>query len=229
LSLKSSLNLGKTEVLGLDIGLSSVKMVQLQKKYGSYNLTAACWGEIPPAQNHDPQQRRANTISTIRKCVKETGFKTGYAVCGIGGSEVTVRGFSFPSIPIEEIEQVVKLEAAQVCPFDIENSTIDYALLENNQWQSPLTNPKQLESSENISGVMAAASNKIIQDKRDLVDHSSLNCVLMDVESLSLLNCFTEQEKLEPDHSVTLLNVGSSYTSLVIIPDQGLPFVRDLP
>jgi len=51
---------------------------------------------------------------------------------------------------------------------------------------------------------------------------------LMDVDALALLNCFSECEKPEAGQTTAILNVGSSYTSLAIMGNNNLPFVRDM-
>ena len=69
--------------------------------------------------------------------------------------------------------------------------------------------------------------------KVKLIKEAFLNCVLMDVDGLALLNCFNElsidgYERTEFDHAIAILNVGSSCTNLAIIGNSAVPFVRDI-
>jgi type IV pilus assembly protein PilM len=213
-----SFKLQCNEVFGLDIGSSSVKIVQLQKYNGSYAVTAAGIAEIGVSEDSDDAQE-INTTRAVRKCLKSAGTSTRLVVCGVSGPEVAVRYFTFPTLPPEEIEGAVLLEAAQVCPFNVDDSTVDYHLIAGD---------------ENIAtGVLVAATNKPIKTKMKYVQNASLKCVLMDAEGLALLNCFSgfnrnESEKRGTGRVTAVLNVGHSHTTVAIMGDNGLPFIREI-
>jgi len=202
-------------VVGLDIGLSSIKTVSLQKQDGGYVATACGIAEIPNGTNGNNHRKKlANIVRTIRECLDMSGTKSRFAVCGVSGPEVAVRDFAFPSMSSEEVEGAVQLEASQVCPFNTEDSTVDYQLISNDQ--------------DNIQGILVAATNALIKSKVYLAGEASLNCVLVDVDGLALLNCFRELETLVPGQATAILNVGGSYTNLAIVSDNDRPFVRDM-
>jgi type IV pilus assembly protein PilM len=210
---KLSLDLGQNEVAGLDIGSSTVKLVQLRKDYTGYAVTAAGIANIAWSGD-DSNIKRINTVRAIRECLGLAGIRTKFAVCGISGPEVAVRDFRFPLLPQEEIEGAILLEAAQVCPFNTEDSAVD--------WQSIP------DGGGGIAGILVAATNSLIRRKVQLAKEASLNCVLVDVDGLALLNCFSELEKTEPGQTVAVLNIGSSYTTLAIMGDNRWPFIRDI-
>jgi type IV pilus assembly protein PilM len=207
------LKLEKREVLGLDIGSSAVKIIQLRKDGADYTVTAAGIADIAAGENSS-DLIEVNTVGAICKCLESTGIQTRLAVCSICGPEVAVRDFGFPLLQPEEIEGAVLLEAGQVCPFNVDDASVDYQLIPDGDGK--------------ISGVLVAATNKVLKRKIQFVEEASLNCVLMDVDALALLNCFSECEKPEAGQTTTILNVGSSYTSLAIMGNNNLPFVRDM-
>ncbi len=200
-------------VLGLDIGSSVVKLIRLRKDGADYTVTAAGIAAIAPGED-DANQRKLNVIRAVRQCLDFTGVKGTRVVCGLCGPEVAVRDFKFPSLPAEEVEGAVLLEASQVCPFKTEDSTVDYQLVS--------------DGNGDISGVLVAATNAMIKRKVKIAHEASLNCVLMDVDGLALLNCFNEYEKPEAGRTTAILNVGGSYTTLAIIGDNERPFIRDM-
>lgn len=202
-------------VLGLDIGLSSIKAVSLQKDNGGYAVTACGLAQIPTNGDDGSRRKRlVNIVRTIRECLDMSGTKSGLAVCGVSGPEVAVRDFSFPAMPQEEIDGAVQLEASQACPFNTEDTTVDYQVIS--------------KSDDNIGGILVAATNALIKSKVYLANEASLNCVLMDVDGLALLNCFRQLEAHVPGQATAILNVGGSYTNLAIVSDDGWPFVRDM-
>ncbi len=125
---KELLGVGNIEVVGLDIGSSAVKLVQLCKGKSDYMVTAAAMSVIEQPMDNE-RQKKTNTTAAIRECFKATTGKTSYAVCGLCGPDVMVRNFSFPPLPDEQMARAVLLEAEQVCPLDIKHSTIDYQIV----------------------------------------------------------------------------------------------------
>jgi len=211
---KQLLNLEETQVLGLDIGSSAVRIVQLRKDDAGYVVTAAGIADIANGMETDQKQKEINTARAISECLQSTGVQTRLAVCGVCGPEVAVRYFKFPLLPPEEVQGAVLLEAAQVCPFNIDDSAVDYQLMPDGE--------------DSICGVLVAATNKLIERKRQLAKEASLDCVLMDVDGLALLNCLSEYEKTKAGRITAILNVGSSYTTLAIMGANALPFIRDI-
>ncbi len=203
------------EVVGLDIGSSSIKLVQLRKNTSGYSVIAAGIIDFDNGTDDDKAAEETNIVKAISDCMQSTGIRTRLAVCNVAGPEVAVRNFKFPLLPPEEVESAVMLEASQVCPFNIADGTLDYRLLQNGR--------------NNTCGIFVAATNKLIERKKQLAENASLRCVLMDVDGLAILNCFSAYEKCKAGQATAILNIGNSNTNLAIISDNGLPFVRDLP
>lgn len=237
---KRLFKLEEREVLGLDIGSSAVKIVQIRRNNAGYVVTAAGIVDIADGTETDKNRREINIARAIGQCLQSAGIQTRLAVCSVCGPEVAVRYFKFPSLPPEEIEGAVLLEASQVCPFNIDDCAVDYQLT---------TDAGQ--GGDNIRGVLVAATNKLIKAKDRFAKSASLDCVLIDVDGLALLNCLTEYEKsipeAEPGRTTAILNVGSSFTNLAIMArgpeprdsaadedrpqarcDSALPFIRDM-
>ncbi|MGB2806448.1 MAG: type IV pilus assembly protein PilM [Sedimentisphaerales bacterium] len=201
-------------VFGLDIGSSSVNAIQLEKKKGDWTVLAASRVRIAPGEE---DRRQINTVGAISKCLELMGIRSRRAVCGISGPEVAVRDFKFPLLPRDEVESAVLFEAAQVCPFNANDATVDYQLIGNGK--------------DSTNGILVAATNKLINSKTELAKQASVDCVLMDVDGLALLNCLSECEKGVAEQTTAILNVGNSYTTLVIMNGRGgpaVPFIRDV-
>lgn len=214
------LNFGPAEVFGLDIGSSAVKMIQLRKDDGSYAVTAAAIANIAGGRDDDEfgrdydDLREINTIRAIQECLEFAQIQTKLVVTSVCGPQVAVRDFKFPLLPTEEIEQAIMLEATQSCPFNVKDSAVDYQLI-------PVVD-------DETNGVLVAATNAIINNKLRLLQGASLDCTLMDIDGLALLNCFNACERREAGRPTSVLNVGSAYANLAIIGNNNWPFIRDV-
>ncbi len=197
------------QVFGLDIGSSSINAVQLKNKGTGWVVTAASRARIALSEE---DHRKINTISAIDQCLEWAGIRGRMAVCGVSGPEVAVRDFKFPSLPPEETEPAVMLEASQVCPFSDDDVTVDYQVVSTDK--------------DNICGFLVAATNQLINRRVDLAKKASVDCVLMDVDGLALLNCLSECEQDSADKTIAVLNIGNSYTTLAIMRGRGAPAMR---
>ncbi len=214
------LNFGPAEVFGLDIGSSAVKIIRLHKDDGGYAVTAAAIANIAAGKDDDDFGRdnsdlmEINTIRAIQECLEFAQIQTKLVVCSVCGPQIAVRDFRFPLLPHGEIEPAVMLEATQSCPFNVKDGAIDYQLIPVNENET--------------SGVLVAATNAVLKNKINLLQEASLDCVMMDIDGLALLNCFNACERREAGRPTSVLNVGSSYTNLAIIGSNNWPFIRDV-
>lgn len=206
--------LGRNEVMGVDIGTAAVKIVQLCETAHGWLVASAGIAGVPEGPQYDKHPPEAKSIRAIGDCLQLTRTKTKWAICGISGPEVTVRGFELASLPPEEIGTAIFLEAVQVSPFNTEDIAVDFELIAGEE--------------DKTTGFLVAATNKLLKGHLRLAKKAHLNCVLMDVDGLALLNCFNEIEKPGAGPRTAILNIGSSHTILAIENENGLPFVRDL-
>lgn len=199
------------KVLGLDIGSSSVKMVELTKDRSGYSVNSAAILDIPGVAEKSDQE---NTLQIIRESLESSDFQADSVVCGVCGPEVAVRNFKFPTLQRNEVESAIMLEASQICPFDVTHSTVDYQLLPDKEG--------------NVSGILVAAKNSRIDEKRQIAEGLSFHNIIVDVDGLALINCFNELEKSETGRSTSVFNVGSSFVNLAFIGNGSPPFIRDM-
>jgi type IV pilus assembly protein PilM len=143
-----------------------------------------------------------------------SGIKTKLAVCGVGGAEVAVRNFEFPIIPEEQVERAIMMEAKQVCPFNTDQIAVDYRLIPNGDGKT--------------RGYIVVATDKLVKSMVRVAERAHLNCAMMDVDGLALLNCFNELEKPEKKHGTAILNIGSNCTTFTFEEEGGWPFIRNL-
>lgn len=216
---------GSRDVFGLDVGSSYVKAVQLRQDEEGYSLITAGCTEIAQ-DDGDDRAKISNTISAIRECIKSAQIKTKYAVCGIRGPNVALRRFRFPAMEAEEIDEAVLSEAEQACPFEQGQFIVDYQLFNNSS--DSMSGSGNSQTGSEIRGMLAAATMDFVGHKSQLVKAASLNCVLMDVDGLALLNCFSGCERGERTDATAVICVGSKFTNFAILSGDGIPFVRDI-
>jgi type IV pilus assembly protein PilM len=207
----------RSGVVGLDIGNGSVKLVALQKNQDGWTASAAACVPIEPAQ--DQTIKEENTVRAILDCFSKAGSATSrQAVCSLSGPQVALRGFCFPPIPDQAIEQAVQLEAQQVCALDLSHSIVDYQLVENE------TEVKR----SHRKGYLVIGLEEAMNQKILLAQQAQIKPILIDVNSLAALNCLCELDESLANETFAVLDVGHTHSYLVILGADGIPFVRDL-
>src|SRR4030042_1835537 len=193
------------DLRGLDIGSSSVRMVQLERGKEGFSVVSAAISEIQQSDSGS-NTSSSDVVNAVRTCLAHATKHSKWAVCSVSGTEVAVRHFKFPPLQPDVLEGAIRLEASQVCPFNVDDGVVDYQLIQNGP------------AEDCVSGVVVAATNDVVKRKVRIVEQCSLNCVLMDVDGLALLNCLAEtKNEAFPLTSSAILDVGASSTTLAVM------------
>ncbi len=211
------------ELVGLDIGTASVKLVRLLKDAKGYTASLAIQEEIESTGDDEKEQQAAVTTA-VKRCFDKAGVSSRNVVCGLEGSQVVVRGFKFPALPEVAIDQAVQFEARQVCPFDDKHSVLDYQLVE-----VPDLTPEEKEAAAvRRHGLMVVSTSDAVKEKTQIINNAGGRTILVDAGALALINCLTTLQPLDAATTIAIIDVGATYTHVVIYGQDGLPFVRDL-
>ena len=120
--------------IGLDIGSSSVKLMELDHdtKAGAYRLVSFGIEPLPPEAIVDGAVMNTGAVvDAIRRLIDQHRVKTKEAVVSISGNSVIIKRINLPLMTMEELEESIQWEAEQYIPFDINDVNIDVQLLDD--------------------------------------------------------------------------------------------------
>lgn len=208
----------KKEVIGIDVGSSSVKLVQLKDIKGSYQLLNAGIFALPPEAIVDNSLMDSSSIAaTIKNLVSSLGIKVKDVACSISGNSVIIRKIVLPAMPQEELEDQISWEAEQYIPFDINDVNMDFQIL------SPDSNDP---SKMNV--LLVASKKDIINDYVSVFSEAGLHLSVVDVDSFSVQNAFEINHDAVPNAIIALINIGASVMNINVIKDGITLFTRDV-
>src|ERR1043166_7035378 len=122
--------LGKKGLVGLDIGSSSVKAVELQGKLGALSLVNLGFEGLQPDTVVDGQIMEMNGVSSvISGLFSSHQFKTDRVAAGVSGSSVIVKNIVVPQMTREELEESIDWHAEEHIPFEISDVSLDYQVV----------------------------------------------------------------------------------------------------
>jgi type IV pilus assembly protein PilM len=199
--------------IGLDIGASSVKIVQLGKTAGKIELISYGIEEIP--RGKETLQKNALIIGAIRKIVEEKNIKGGKVISNLSGKSVVIRNIQLPLMPEEEMGNSVSYEAEQYMPFPPEETALDFLTLE-----------KIVDKGvDKLEVAVVGAQKRLLEEHISLVKEAGLKLTAIDVTPFALRNSLLLGEK---ERVVALIDIGAEATNINIFKERILHFVRDI-
>jgi len=208
----------KKDVIGLDIGSSSIKMVELREDRSGYKLQNLAISPLPPEAIVDGAlMDSATIIDTIRDVIATSKTKSKDVVTSVSGHSVIVKKISLPFMTEAELEESIQWEAERYIPFDINDVNIDFQIFGSTQ-----------ENPEVMDVVLVAAKKDIINDYVSVIMESGLNPVIIDMDSFALENMLAINYEIGDRETVAVANVGATVTNINIIRNNASAFTRDI-
>ena len=212
----------KSHLLGLDIGSSSIKLVQIKEAKGQYIVEKFGMKLLEPEVIVDGTvMDEGRVVGAIKELIDETGAKQKKVAVSISGHSVIVKKISLPPMPDDELEGQVKLAAEQYIPFDINEVSFDFHIL----------NPAdQADGGEpQMSLLLVAAKKDKVNELTELVRGAGLTPVVMDVDAFAVENMYSANYADSPDETTALVNIGASVMNVNILKGGTSAFTRDIP
>ncbi|UCD25042.1 MAG: type IV pilus assembly protein PilM, partial [Gemmatimonadota bacterium] len=153
---------------------------------------------------------------TIQGLFKTAGIKQKRVVVAVGGRDVIIKKIQVDRMKESEAYDVVRWEAQQHVPFDIEAVELDFQILD------PEGEGLQMDV------LLVAAKRDLVEDKVQLLSQAGLEAEIVDVDAFALHNAFGLNHPEAMQGLTALLNIGHELTNVNVL-DQGIPLLtRDL-
>src|SRR5215213_11608181 len=123
----------KKSVAGLDVGSSSVKVVELEGKMNSLNLVSLGFENLPDNTIVDGQIMELNTVSdVIQNVCNDHQINASQVVTGVSGHSVIVKNIVLPPMSRDELEESIDWHAEEHIPYDLSDVSLDYQITAQN-------------------------------------------------------------------------------------------------
>jgi len=204
-------------VVGLDIGSSAVKLVELKEKKGGYQLVKLGLEHLSPEAIVDGSIMDSSlVVETIARLNSEKGVKNSNYATSLSGHSVIIKKISLPAMSPEELAESIQWEAEQYIPFDINDVNLDYV---------PLSTPG---TGDNIDVILVAVKKEKINDYTSVISQTGKVPVLVDVDAFALQNCYEMNYSVDEGKTLALVNVGASVTNVNVLNGSTSQFWRDI-
>lgn len=208
-----------TQFVGVDIGSSSVKVVEFERtQEGGLRLVYFVREPILPEAIVDSEiiDRQA-VVEAIQNVFDEHPIGCRNVATAVSGRAVIVKRIWMDRLDEEDAREAILWEAEQHIPYDINDVTLDFQILRSEEGE------KQMEI------LLVAAKKDMVYQHADILREAGLNPEVIDVDAFAVQNAVLASYELAADDVAALVDVGAEETNLNIVRDHLPLYTKDLP
>ena len=217
-SLKNALGKKRSDsVVGVDVGGSSVKVVELRKEKGRAVLMT--YGELALGPYNNQEIGKSVILepeeiaSAIKDVLKESNVTTKEAVVSIPLRSSLLTVIEIPFVDKDKMDQMIPLEARKYIPVPISEVTLDWWIIPKQEDSAKFKSPVYSKKSSTAEVLIVAIHNSAIEKYQKAFELASLNPKSFEIESFSAM-----RSVFKHDMSATMvIDVGASSTKIVIV------------
>ncbi len=211
---------GKRDTVGIDIGSSLVKVVQLRRAGKGIELEKFAMEPIYAGRDKKAGGADIKELKTaaIRRALERSGINAKYAISSVSGESIIVRYIQLPDMPENELKNALRWEAEEYIPFRIDDVNLDSVIL----------GKAGGESVGKVDVLLVSAKKDLINEHLDIIKNLELIPLIVDVDSFAFLNCFEVNHTPEPTEVIALINIGAEITNINVYMNGTSRFSRDI-
>ncbi len=207
--------------IGLDIGYSSVKMLQLAVNGGHRSVIAAAKTDIAPTLNGDGEARRSFVISAVRRMLANGGFRGRNVVSCLSNDSLKIASLRLGQADSVKIEQAVKKEMQPRFGLDPDKDVIHYIVA------GDVRHGDEVRSEL----ILLAVDSETVKNHIDMLAEVGLKPVAVDTIPCALFRGFERMLHRQEDMEQTavFVDVGSRFTTVVFGRVGEISFIKQIP
>jgi type IV pilus assembly protein PilM len=205
------------QCIGLDIGSSSIKAVQLRRKGSGWALQAFGVQPLVPQTIVDGSIMDQGAVAeAIRQLWTRLRLKQKEVALAIAGHSVIIKKISVPQMTAEQLAGSIRNEAEHHIPFGRDDVEIDYQV----------TNPANASGQTEL--LLVAARKEVVSDYAQVARDANLVPAVVDVAAFASLNGFEANYALDPREAIILITIGAAISNINIVRKGVSLFTRDV-
>jgi type IV pilus assembly protein PilM len=207
----------KRSVVGLDIGSSALKAVELKPARGGFELVHIAHQNLQTDIIVDGHIIDLNYVSDcIGRVWTDNGIKTNQVATSLSGHAVIVKRITLPTMTDEELDEQIHWEAEQYIPFDINDVNLYHEVMGHDA------------SGQNMDVLLVACKRDKIAQFTQVISQAGKQPVIVDVDAFALQNAYEVNYHPAPNQTVALLDIGASVMTINIVRGTTSVFARDI-
>ena len=206
--------------IGLDIGSSAVRAVQVSTGRGPATLEKLGQVMLPPGTVRDGEIVDSDAVAAaIRELWSRYKLKGRKVALGLANQQVVVRQIDLPYLPEEELRKSLSFQVQDYIPIAVDQAILDFHILEE----------YETESGERFTRVLlVAAQREMISQILDAVEKAKLEPIGLDLDAFAVLRSLAPESVIDDPEGELLIDIGHNVTNIVVHRGGAPHFVRIL-
>jgi type IV pilus assembly protein PilM len=206
----------RKSIVGLDIGTSCIKAVELTRDKYDHVITGYAQVDVTS------EAARQDAIAELMRAAK---FRTKRVATAVSGKNVVFRYIGMPEMAEDKLAQAVRLEADKYIPFDVNDVELD---------AQKLATAADAQGKQEMKVLLVAAKKTVVADHARMLTELGLQPVAVGVDGFALGNAWSLSDLVnpgiqEPGRTVALIDIGATKASINILRDNVSCFAREVP
>jgi len=209
----------KVYPIGVDLGRSSLKMIQLSGKDGAIALVAAGKAEVPDEVKNNPGLAQRWYIQNIKRLLASHPFKGKRAITALPSGDMLIQHLRLAKMDPKQLEQTLPFTAQEKLPFSTQGALLRHIIA-----------GEIYEKDENmLEVILMAAPREAVRQHLQLIEETKLEIESVNVESCALVSSFSHLlSSSENNVSVMLIDIGYSCSKVVVSHEGQISFCRTI-
>lgn len=212
----------KQNIIGLDLGSSHIKLLQLQKAGDAYVVRNGISRAIPVTlKKENTEEKRKFLVGFIREFLSETRVKAPMGRIALYGKGVFLFFLTVPQLNKKDLQGAVAVELKKRLPFqmDVKNLYFDYFV----------SGQVKEEKGVNLQITCIAVDKAVAEEQVQILKDLEVTPTGVYVVPDTLGNLLAACVKVPADKTVTLLEIGANTALLNFYRGRNLIFSREIP
>ncbi|MCU1431893.1 MAG: type pilus assembly protein PilM [Actinotalea sp.] len=207
-----------TTVIGLDLGTTRVRAVEVQQGRGGPTLLRYAEAPVPLGVIQDGEVTEPEAVVQALKTMwAEAKFSHRDVVLGVGNQRVLVRNLDIPWMPMAQVRASLSFQVQDSLPVAVEDALLDFYPTADYVGQTGRT----------LQGLLVAATRDTVNANVAVAESAGLRPLVVDLNSFALLRSQMLGEFA--NHTVALVDIGARITNVVVASHGSPRLVRTLP
>jgi len=206
-------------VIGLDIGSSSVKMVEIDRSKKGHELSYIGIAPLPDGAIIEKSLKKPDAVgAAINSLIRNSKTRTKLVNTSLSGKSVIIKQVTMTSMSDSQLEKQIQMEAEPYIPFDIKDVNLDFFIMGDRP-----------EKEGAMEVVLVAAKKDYMEEYVNLLSSLNLKTLVVDVDPFALEVMYEFCYPSVQEEVVALVNVGAGTMSINILKSGASQYTRDLP
>lgn len=206
----------KQSYLGIDLGQSGVKLVELMNEKGRARLVTYGYADFSSGMLDKPITEDVDrTAALIKKMVAKARCTTKKVISALPGSSVFSSMISVPAANEKELKEAIEWQAKKLIPVPLEDISLDSKVVDSSEVTGAGPAKKVLRV------LITGAPKPLVNRYLEIFKKAGLELISLETEAFAQIRALVGKDR----SNVMIIDIGSQRTNLTVV-EKGVPFLN---